>query len=74
VQDGVFQERRKEGDIEKRAQALRDFFAELLLNNEASEAANLRLHPGLLTQGVSGVPWEPFAPPSGPRAPSQDPV
>ena len=44
VQDGVFQERRKEADIEKRAQALRDFFAELLLNNEASEAANLRLH------------------------------
>ena len=44
VQDGVFQERRKEGDIGKRAQALRDFFAEMLLENEASEAANVRLH------------------------------
>jgi ankyrin repeat protein len=27
---------------------------------------------GLLTQGVPGVPWDPFAPPSGPRAPSPD--
>ena len=29
---------------------------------------------GLLTQGVPGVPQDPFAPPSGPLEPSQDPV
>jgi hypothetical protein len=44
VQDGVFQERRTPDDVGRRAQALRGFFAELLLENEASEAANLRLH------------------------------
>jgi hypothetical protein len=29
---------------------------------------------GLLTQGVPGVPQDPFAPPGGPPGPSQDPV
>ena len=32
------------------------------------------LSSGLITQGVLGVPRDPFAPPSGPPGPSQDPV
>ena len=34
----------------------------------------LALRPGLLTRGLPGVPQDPFAPPSGPRAPSPDAV
>ena len=37
-----------------------------------SSAVELGQQPGLLTQGVPGVPQDPLTPPSGPRAPSPD--
>jgi hypothetical protein len=46
----------------------------MLTVDEVEPVGELQPGSGLLTEGVPGVPQDPFAPPSGPLGPSQAPV